>query len=378
MRRMIVAALAVGVLLTAGCQDQEARTQNARLQAELDLLKTQQNKGGSNDAFAQWLAAQSATKGNDDLEKRVNSLSEDIGAGLDDIKKQIKDSNDSQEKRVDDLEDQLKKVSDIEGTISALKGMIESLETKVKNVDPNEVLTAKGDLLARENDLRLEKQAREDAEKRIADLQQQLADAKAEVENIKAELVGLEGEDISKHPDYKKLSAEKRKLESEVKNLKSDYENLKIQKDALEEQLRKGANPPGDTVTEMPKNYEFSGTVAEVSKGARPDGPSYLLVGSIQFKTEVPAVGTELMVVDAKNQPVCKVKVIRHYHFDDREEMPVDEVGCQTLDENAARPVAKGDSVIWIKPDKEDGGDTSNDAGTRNTSGGNDGTAGGD
>jgi len=69
---MIMAALAVAVFLTAGCQDNEARTQNAKLQAELDAMKAQQANKGGNDAFAQYLAAQSANKDNDQLEKRVN------------------------------------------------------------------------------------------------------------------------------------------------------------------------------------------------------------------------------------------------------------------------------------------------------------------
>lgn len=373
MRRMIIAAVAVGVFMTAGCQDQEARTQNAKLQAELDAMKAQQNKGGS-DSLAQYLAAQAATKDNDALEKRVNTLNENISAGLTDIKKQIEDSDSDQKKRVSDLEDQIKKVSNLESTITTLKGMIESLESKVKNVDPNEVLAAKGDLLEKENDLRLEKQAREKAEQQIADLQKKLSDAQADVENIKAQIEGLKGDDISKHPDYKALEAANRKLSTEVSNMKSDYESLKIQKEALEQQLRKGANPPGDSVVKPPADYDFSGSVSEVSKGARADGPSYLLVGGIKVKSEVPPIGTELLVVDAKYQPICKVKVIRHYHFEDREELPVDEVGCQTIKEDANRPVTKGDMVVWIKK-KEDGEgtDTKGDSGT----GENDSTAGG-
>ena len=371
-----MAALAVAVFLTAGCQDNEARTQNAKLQAELDAMKAQQANKGGNDAFAQYLAAQSANKDNDQLEKRVNSLSEDISAGLDDIKKQIKDADDAHKKRVDNLEDEIKQVGTIEETVSKLKGMIESLETKVKNVDPNEVLDAKGKLLEKENELRLAKEAQTKADQQITDLRKQLAEAQAEVDNIKAQLEGLQGDDISKHPMYKKLESDNRKLNTEINNLKSDYENLKIQKEALEAQLRKGANPPDEVTTPAPDNYDFSGTVTEVSKGTRPDGPSYLLVGSIKFKGAVPPVGTELLVVDTKNNKVCSVKVIRHYHFDDNDELPVDEVGCQTIDETAARPVAKGDSVVWFKQDTEEDkkpGDTKNDSGSRD----NNGTAGG-
>ena len=56
MRKTIAAAVAVVVLLTAGCQDQQARDQNAKLQAELDLLKTQKQGGGNDDLMKLLLA----------------------------------------------------------------------------------------------------------------------------------------------------------------------------------------------------------------------------------------------------------------------------------------------------------------------------------
>ena len=39
MRNLILAALAVALVFLAGCQDNEARLQNAKLQAELENLK---------------------------------------------------------------------------------------------------------------------------------------------------------------------------------------------------------------------------------------------------------------------------------------------------------------------------------------------------
>ena len=77
MRRMIVAAVAVVALFAAGCQDQEARTQAAKAQAELDALKAKQS-GGSNDALIALLANQNKTADSSALERKLTSLAEDI------------------------------------------------------------------------------------------------------------------------------------------------------------------------------------------------------------------------------------------------------------------------------------------------------------
>ncbi|MCB9931854.1 MAG: hypothetical protein H6841_00365 [Planctomycetes bacterium] len=350
MRRMIVASLAVAVLFAAGCQDQEARTQNAKLQAELDAMKAKQG-GGNNDALLALLANQSKSQDNAALERKLNSFGEDVSAGLDKIEKQLKDSDRANDKRMDDVEDKLKQVSDLQATISTLKGMIESLESKVKNVDPNEVLNVQKDLINKEADLRVEKQAKEAAQAEIVALKEKLAAAQAEVESIRAEMVGLQGADISKHPDYRTKEAENRKLKADLEKAGSDYENLKLKYETLEAQLRQGSNPPKEQPKVETEAYDFSGSVTEVSRGSRPDGPSYLLVSSI--KGSVPPVGTEMLVLDHKNSPVCRVKVVRHYHFNDNDDMPVEEVGLQTIDEKATRPVAKGDTVAWIKEKTE-------------------------
>ena len=52
MRMTIAAAVAVAVLMATGCQDQQARDQNAKLQAELDLLKAQKPSGGNDDLIS--------------------------------------------------------------------------------------------------------------------------------------------------------------------------------------------------------------------------------------------------------------------------------------------------------------------------------------
>lgn len=360
MRRMIVATLAVAVLFAAGCQDQEARNQNARLQAELDAMKAKQGSGG-NDALLALLANQNKGQDNAALERKLNSFGEDVSAGLDKIQKQIRDNDSASGKRMDDIEGKLKQVSDLQATITTLRGMIESLESKVKSVDPNEVLNVQKDLINKEADLRLEKQLKEAALAEVSAMKDQLAAAQAEVENLKAEMAGLQGADISKHPMYREKEAENRKLAGDLKKSQSDYENLKLRYDELEAQLRKGANPPEEQPKPSNPVYDFSGTVTEVSKGSRPDGPSYLLVGGI--KGTVPAIGTELVVLDPKSTLICKVKVVRHYHFNDNDDMPVEEVGCQTIDEKSSRPVAKGDTVAWIKAKEAGGGESKGAAG---------------
>ncbi|MCB9895738.1 MAG: hypothetical protein H6839_14930 [Planctomycetes bacterium] len=371
MRRMIVAAVAVVALFAAGCQDNEARNQNAKLQAELDAMKAKQS-GGGNDALIALLANQNKGGDSSALERKLTSLAEDINAGQDKIEKKLEDSDGANKKRMDDLEDKLKQVNDLQSTITTLKTMIESLETKVKNVDPNEVLNAQKELINKEADLRMEKQARAAAESQIEDLKKQLADAQAEIETVKGEMVGLQGSDISKHPDYKALESENRKLKSDLKNAQTDYDNLKRQYDAMVEQLKKGSNPVPEEPGPAVDDYDFSGSVTEVSKGSRPDGPSYLLIASL--KGTVPAIGTEMVVLDAKQNPVCRVKIVRHYHFSDNEDLPVEEVGCQTIDEQVSRPVAKGDTVAYVKKKDETGGDNSG----KSDADANKGSAGGD
>lgn len=351
MRRTLAAAVIVALFMASGCQDQQARDQNARLQAELELMKSQRSGGGNDDLIKAMLLNQ---KGGDSesLERKLTSNWEDTRSGLDDIKKQISESDRANTKRIDDLETRLKKVSDLEGTINTLKTMIETMESKVKNVDPNEVLNAHRDLINKEADLRLEKQAREAALAEVEALKKQLADTTALLEATKAEMIGLAGEDISKHPAYRDLQDKNRALESDKKRLEADLASVKLMYDTLAEQLRRGSNPVPDVPAPKLDNYDFSGSVTSVTRGARADGPSYLLVGNI--RGTVPAVGTEMTVLDSKGGIVCRVKVIRLYHFNDKDDMPVEEVGCQTVDESTTKPVAKNDTVVWVKEGKDD------------------------
>jgi hypothetical protein len=353
MRMTIAAAVAVAVLMAAGCQDQQARDQNAKLQAELDAMKAQKASGGGDDLLKVLLADRQGGD-NGDLAKKLNSYNEDVTAGQDKLEKLIKETNADSDKRMDDIEGRLKRVSDLETTINTLKGMIETLESKVKSVDPNQVLDAQKELINKEADLRIEKQAKEAALLEIADLKGKLVIAEAEVQRLNGEVATLLNGDISKHKDYKALKAENIRLENENKKWQSDYDALAQKLKALEERLQNGSNPPSEEPKPTVGDYTFSGSVVEVSRGARADGPSYLLVGSIKAGGTTPPIGTELIVLDAKEKPVCKVKVVQYYYLDDNEDLPVEEIGCSTLDEKVTRPVAKGDTVVWITEKKPD------------------------
>lgn len=351
MRKAFAAAVAVAVFVTAGCQDQQARDQNARLQAELEAMKTQKTSGGNDDLMKLLLAdRQGGDSG--DLAKKLNSYNEDVTAGQDKLEKLIKDSNADSDKRMDDIEGRLKRVSDLEATINTLKGMIETLEGKVKSVDPNQVLDAQKELINKEADLRIEKQAREALQAELTQLKTKLDEQIQELQRRQAQIDSLLGGDISKHEEYKKLKADNVRLGNENKKWQSDYDALAQKHKALEEHLQKGSNPPKEEPKETVGDYTFSGSVVEVSRGARADGPSYLLVGSIKVGGQTPPIGTELIVLDAKQKAVCKVKVVQHYYRDDNEDLPVEEVGCSTIDEKVTRPVAKGDSVVWITEKK--------------------------
>jgi peptidoglycan hydrolase CwlO-like protein len=357
MRKALAAAVAVALFVTAGCQDQQAREQNAKLQAELDAMKASKASGGDDDLVKLLLADRQGGGDSGDLAKKLNSYNEDVTAGQDKLEKLIKDSDADNDKRMDDIEGRLKRVSDLETTINTLKGMIETLEGKVKSVDPNQVLDAQKELINKEADLRVEKQAKDAALLEIQDLKAKLSAAEAEVQRLNGEVATLLNGDISKHPEYKNLKAEHARLEGEVKKWESDYKSLNDMYKALEERLRNGSNPPEEKPVETVGDYAFSGSVVDVTRGARPEGPSYLLVGSIKAGGQTPPIGTELIVLDAKEKAVCKVKVIQYYYLDDNEDLPVEEIGCSTIDEKVSRPVAKGDTVVWIAEKKtEDAG----------------------
>lgn len=344
--RFALAAAASAVLLfgATACQDQQARDTNAKLQAELDVMKAQQAKGGQNDLLAVMLANQNKS---DDgtLDKKVNSLGEDVRAGLDDIKKKISESDRTNVTRLDDLETRLKKVADMESSIKALSNMIETLEKKVKDVDPNQVLTLQKDLITRDADLKLEQSARANAEAEIARLKTELTNTKAEVDLLKEQMSGLVGSDISKHPMFLEQRKKTRDVEQERDKARSDFDNMK----AMYEDLVKRKGGEGPKVEEPDRsseNFIFSGTVLSVTK-TRADSQSILLVEV--KKGTVPALNDILIVLDARNNEVCRVKVIRHYHVANDTSLPVENLGCQTVNETGTRPVAKGDDVVQLK-----------------------------
>ncbi|MBZ0135307.1 MAG: hypothetical protein K8I27_02900 [Planctomycetes bacterium] len=355
MRRTIAAVLAVSVLLAAGCQDQQARDQNARLQAELDALKAQKSSGS--DDLIKLMIANQGEGASADSTRKLNSLGEDLRAGLDGITKQISDNDAADTRRMNDLEAQIKKVSDIEATISTLKGMIETLETKVKGVDPNEVLSTHKELINKEADLRVETQAREAAEAEIATLKATVSTLQDDLKVAQAEVQALKGEDISKHPMYVDLKKKNRELENDLKVQTDAKDALQKRVDDLEAHLKSGSNPPPEEPKVDTKDYTFTGTVVSVRSSARAGGPSLLMV-KVDSGTPPPK-DSELVVLDEKRNPICKVKVIQHYHVDNKDTLPVEEIGCTTINEAASNPVTKNDTVVWVKeePKGSAGGD---------------------
>lgn len=355
MRSTIAAVLAVAILLAAGCQDQQARDQNARLQAELDALKAQKS-GGNDDLLKVLLAGQSNT-GSEDADRKLTSLGEDVRAGLDDIKKDIRDSDAANDKRMDELETEIAKVNDLQVTITTLKGMIETLETKVKGVDPNEVLNTHKDLINKEADLRVEKQQREAAEAELKLLKEEIKTLQADLEQAQKDITDLQGSDISKHEDYVELAKELKKVKSDLKVMTDSRDSWQKKAEDLETHLQNGSNPPPEEPKIDSKDYTFTGTVMLARKGARADGPSFVMV-KVDSGTPPPK-DAELQVLDEKRNPICKLKVIQLYHMDDKENLPVVELGCQTIGELAGNPVTKGDTVVWVKeePKGSAGGD---------------------
>jgi hypothetical protein len=68
-------------------------------------------------------------------------------------------------------------------------------------------------------------------------------------------------------------------------------------------------------------------------------------------KGRIPPINSELLVLDARNNRLCSAKVMSHFHAgNDNPDMPVDELGCQTIDAQATKPPNKGDTVVWKEP----------------------------
>lgn len=344
MRWTIAAGLAVASVIAAGCQDNEARQQNAQLRAELDALKSKETK--VDPVLAAILNKDGG--GGEATDRKLNTLAEDLRSYKDAITKDIAAADNADKKRFEELETRLKKVSDLEASLTTLRATIETLDGKLKAGNPDEVLRLQKDVLQRDAQLAQEKTSREAAEAKARQLENELAAAIANANSLIEQMKGLEGSDISKHPDYKKLQVENRAQKAEIENLKGDIANLKTQIENLNTEVaRLGGKPSTPDQPVDPKKYDFSGTVLGVTIGARPGAPSNLLVKPDNGQT--PPIGATMTVLDAKGTPVCNVRVVRHYHVDDKPELAVEEIGCATIDEKLTRPVAKGDQVVWLK-----------------------------
>lgn len=358
--RWTILAVPAFCLLIAGCQDNEARQQNAKLQAELELMKSQQGKGGD-DFFKTWAASQQKSEGGD-ADRKLTTIAEDVRAGLADIQKKIEDGKKDSDKKIDDLDARLKKVTDLETSLASLKGMIESLESKVKNIDANEVLKLHKDLITKEAELTIEKKSREMAQAEVDSLKADLALTRQQVDTLKAEMAGLTGEDISKHPMYTKLRRDLVEAQAERDRARTDFDNLKKEHDELLARVGKGPTPEQPETPKSTEVFDFTGGVVSVSRGTKADAQSILIVS---VKTgRVPPIGAELIIRDARGTEVCLAKVTRHWHVGDDNDLPVDELGCTTLNERATRPVANGDQVVWIEKKTEGGGGESRKEGS--------------
>lgn len=344
MRWTIAAGLAVASVVAAGCQDNEARQQNAQLRAELDALKSKETK--VDPILAAILNKDSG--GGEATDRKLNTLAEDLRSYKDAITKDIAAADNADKKRFEELETRLKKVSDLESSLATLKATIENLDGKLKTGNPEETLKLQKEILQKEASLMQEKQAREAADAKITQLQNDLAAAIANANSLIEQMKGLEGADISKHPEYQKAQKEIRELKAEIGLMKSDIQNLKDANAALAaENARLGGKSPRVEKPVDAGKYDFTGTVTMLTLAAKPGAGSMLLVR--MDSGQIPPLAATMVVLDAKGEIVCKARVVRHYHRDDKTENEVEEIGCSTVDEKTTRPVAKGDRVVWLK-----------------------------
>lgn len=369
MRMTLIAALAAVVMLVAGCTDTEARLQNAKLQAELDALK---NKGssGTDDLIKAMLVSKNddASGSLSELRKNIASISGDLTSGLKSLNKEVSDSSADSRKRLDSLEAKLDKVKELETSLVALKSMVETLEKTAKAVDPNQVLDLNKQLLQAQADLRAEQIARQAAEARATEAEKNRNDANIQLAAAKSDLEKLQNGKASGLPEYKKLKADYDALKAKLDSADSDYKaldelnrRLKDSNDQLREQVKKlGGTPPPEVtgpspvsptpVTDNPgaeKAYAFTGKVVKVQSGSKPNSPSLVMVDI--GGGEIPAEKSELIVLDSKNNKICRLLVQKLFHEDDNADKPVNLIGCKTLDENPVKPVAENDKVVWVK-----------------------------
>ncbi|MHC4841113.1 MAG: hypothetical protein ACYTDT_09190 [Planctomycetota bacterium] len=351
--RWILTATCAGLLVLSvtACNQNDAA-----LRAEIEALKAQQaqsSSGNDDKVIAAILAGQGKGGDTEALERKVNSLSEDIRAGVSDLKTELKTSTIESDAKLDSLEARMDKVTELQASIITLKTMIEALESKVKNVDPNETLEIQKDLITKEAELKAERIVTAGLQADIEAAKENTVSLEAEIAALKEQISGLEEDDVSRHPMYKKLKAELRDMKAERDVLKDDRDLWRKKHDELLDQIGKGATqPPEENPTDpTPKVYDFKGKVSVVTSGKRPSDPSNVLM-SISSGT-VPPLGAELLILDSENKPVCHVKVTRHFHVDDDSSMPVNQLGGTTIGEKANKPVTRGDIVAWNKPETE-------------------------
>lgn len=362
MRNLTLAAFAALTLFIAGCQDTEARMQNAKLQAELDSLK---NKP-SDDNFTKWLATQKGGGDMEEVNRKLASISGDLATGLKNLEKNQEDAAKAQNKRIDDLDGKLKKVDELQSALVTLKSMIETLEGKVKNVDPNQFLDLQKKQLETEANLRAEQDARKKVEADLKAALDREQSQKGVIEKLQADLTELKasasGEAVKKLREQK-ADAEMKEAAArkELENVKSDRDNLKKQYDDLIKQVAgKGEvpkNPDEKTPADDGKGaYSFEGVVSAVTGGGKGDASVVLVNPS---KGETPVEGAELLVLDENNERVCRVKVSRIYYKGGEVANGVDQIGCTSIDQKMENPIVKGYRVVWVKSGDEaskDGG----------------------
>ncbi len=341
--RWTILAVPALCLLIAGCQ----QNNNDEILKKLAELEAKQ-KQGNDDAFKTWLMSQGNGGG---MDNRVfTTFRDDMKAELEKISQSIKDTRSDNKKQIDDLDTRIQKIGNIEANIGSLKTMVESLESKVKAVDPNEALKLHKDLFTKEFELQAEQKAHQAALKTIEDLKSQLASVQKELDDTKQQIVGLTGEDISKHPQYREVKRALAEAEGERDRARSDYDSLKQQYDALVEQMRTGSgNVPKDpTAVALEGEYDFVGEVDTISL-MRSTGQNVMIV--TVKKGRIPPINAEVMVLDARNNRLCSAKVMQHYHEgDNNPNLPVKELGCQTIDAQTTKPPNKGDTIVWKEP----------------------------
>jgi predicted nucleic acid-binding Zn-ribbon protein len=347
MRWTIAAVLGVCLLMLTACQDNEARMEIQRLQNELASAKS---GGGSNDDLLKLLlATREGNSPDESLNRRLNTLLQDMEAGFSSTRKAIADGRNESDQRIRALEERLARVGDFETTLSGLRSAIESLESKGRNLDPNQVLEVEREKMRLEARLESESTRRESIEAEAARLSDEVKALQQAVVEAEGRAEGLAGEDISRHPMFIDQRRKLTEAQAELARARSDFENLERKYNALLEQLRQGARPPRESDPDAPRldpdNYRFMGNVGTVR--VRPNRPSYLIV-TIRAGS-VPPVDTELLVLDSRNQRVCMVRVVQHFHADDNPDLPVDELGCVAIDETSGKPITEGDTVVWVR-----------------------------